>query len=147
VDVRPLEKAALLRPRVELARADEVVVLARLLALARRARGGGDDALELLPREQLLADGRLPGARGTGDDDEAGSHAMRACEQIPAGFGRLRSRPASARRLAGFLRQPGSAPRLAGAAMRPLRGRMRRRPFGIGFSLGLGPTPGFLHKL
>jgi hypothetical protein len=25
-------------------------------------------------------------------------------------------------------------------------GRMKRRPFGIGFSLGLGPTPGFLHK-
>jgi hypothetical protein len=28
-----------------------------------------------------------------------------------------------------------------------LRGRVERRPLGIGFSLGLGPTPGFLHKL
>jgi len=28
-----------------------------------------------------------------------------------------------------------------------LRGRAERRPFGTCFSLGLGPTPGFLHKL
>jgi hypothetical protein len=46
----------------------------------------------------------------------------------------------------GFSVNPGRR-RASPAPPRPPKAAVQRRPFGIGFSLGLGPTPGFLHKL